>query len=62
MLLIDIPMPKDCPMCPCSHYNKLDEFTGCDIVPGKRYAVTEDSKYANTSERPEWCPMKEVQE
>lgn len=51
-------IPKDCPMCPLAHYNKLDKFTGCEVVPGKRYAMN-DFEYAESSERPEWCPLVE---
>lgn len=50
-------MPKDCPMCIAAHYNKLDEFTGCEIVPGKKYAVQRDAEYAKSSTRPDWCPL-----
>lgn len=60
MIIADIPMPQDCPMCPMSHWNKLDEFTGCGVVNGKKYAMN-DPEYAKSSTRPEWCPLKEVQ-
>ncbi len=53
-------MPKDCPMCPMAHWNKLDELTGCEIVPGKRYAMTKDPGYADSSSRPDWCPLVEI--
>lgn len=56
LLLID--MPKDCIYCPVAHYNKLDEFTGCDIVGGKKYAMTTEKGYKETSCRPSWCPLK----
>jgi len=56
----DFKMPKDCPMCPLAHYNKLDEFTGCEIVGGKRYIVKYDEQYANSTTRPQWCPIIEV--
>lgn len=52
-------MPKDCPMCPMAHYNKLDEFTGCEIVPGKKYEMMRP-EYANSDCRPDWCPLVEV--
>lgn len=58
MILIDIDMPKDCPMCPMAHYNKLDEFTGCEVVPYKKYAVQMDKAYAESTCRPDWCPIK----
>ena len=57
ILIRGIAMPKDCPMCYLAHYNKLDEFVGCEIVPGKKYAVRKDEKYANSSTRPDWCPL-----
>lgn len=57
ILILD-KMPRDCPCCPVAHYNKLDEFTGCDIVGGKRYAMTTEEGYRYTSERPTWCPLK----
>lgn len=52
-------MPRDCPMCPMAHYNKLDEFTGCEIVPGKKYEMMRP-EYANSDCRPDWCPLIEV--
>ena len=55
VLVID--MPKDCPECPMAHWNKLDEFTGCDAVSGKKYAIN-DKEYAESSSRPTWCPLK----
>ncbi len=56
-LIIEMEMPKDCPMCPMAHYNKLDEFTGCEVAPSKRYAVKTDKAYAESSCRPSWCPI-----
>lgn len=61
MIIADIPMPMNCPMCPMSHWNKLDEFTGCDVVNGKKYAMN-DPEYAKSSARPEWCPLREVED
>ena len=61
-ILILNKMPKDCPYCPVAHYNKLDEFTGCDIVGGKRYAMTTEEGYRNTSKIPTWCPLKPMPE
>ena len=57
ILIKGMEMPKDCPMCIAAHYNKLDEFTGCEIVSGKKYAVQRDAEYANSSTRPDWCPL-----
>lgn len=58
-------MPKGCPYCPMAHWTSgTDEFTGCDVVPGKRYAVTNDKTYAESpaASRPDWCPLEEVPE
>ena len=57
VLVID--MPDDCPVCPMAHWNKLDEFTGCDAVSGKKYAIN-DKEYAESSNRPSWCPLKQM--
>lgn len=59
-LIIEMEMPKDCPMCPMAHYNKLDEFTGCEVAAGKLFAVTRDKAYAESICRPDWCPIKGV--
>lgn len=56
----DMQMPKDCPLCPMAHYDSLNHFKGCEIVPGKRYAMTFDGAYANSDHRPEWCPLIEL--
>ena len=53
-------MPKDCPYCKMAHYNASDEFTGCDVVPNKRYAMHNDAVYAKSTQRPDWCPLVEV--
>lgn len=58
MLMVDIPMPKNCIFCPMSHWNKLDEWTGCDAVGGKRFAATTDKEYSDMEGRPDWCPIK----
>ena len=55
VLVID--MPTDCPECPMAHWNKLDEFTGCDAVSGKKYAIN-DKEYAESSCRPSSCPLR----
>jgi len=60
ILIKGMKMPKDCPMCPLSHWNKLDEFTGCEVVNGKRFAVTNDKGYAQSNTRPSWCPLVEI--
>ena len=53
-------IPKDCPMCPMAHYNAQDDFTGCNVVNGKKYAMQTDAEYANSSTRPDWCPLVSV--
>lgn len=62
ILIKGIEMPKDCPFCPMAHWDKLDTFKGCEITPGKRFAVIEDKEYAESSTRPDWCPLTEVPE
>ncbi len=63
VLIRGMKMPKDCPMCPFAHWTKVtDEFTGCDIVGGKKYARIKDKEYANSSTRPDWCPLVELPE
>ena len=56
-LIVEMKMPKDCPMCPMAHYNKLDEFTGCEVVAGKLFAATRDKAYVESDSRPDWCPI-----
>lgn len=53
-------MPKDCPMCPMAHWNSYDEFTGCEVVAGKKYANQTDTEYMESTSRPDWCPLIEV--
>lgn len=63
VLIKGIHMPKDCPMCPLAHWTiATDEFTGCDIVGGKKYARLKDEEYAKSSTRPVWCPLVELPE
>jgi hypothetical protein len=57
ILIRGMEMPRDCPMCILAHFNKLDEFTGCDAAPGKRYVPHSDYQFWNSSERPSWCPL-----
>ena len=59
---VNLEMPKDCPMCPFAHYDMFNTFRGCDITRGKRWAVTNDKDYAESSTRPDWCPLIEVPE
>ena len=48
-------MPEDCPVCPLAHWNKLDRFTGCELI--KRYFDKEDME---TRGRPSFCPLVEL--
>ena len=59
---VDLEMPKDCPMCPFANYDMFNTFCGCDITRGKRWAVKNDKDYAESSTRPDWCPLIEVPE
>ncbi len=59
-LIVKMEIPKDCPMCPMAHYDKLDQFTGCEVAPHKRNAVKTDKVYAESACRPDWCPIKGV--
>lgn len=49
-------------MCPFAHYDMFNTFCGCDITRGKRWAVKNDKDYAESSTRPDWCPLIEVPE
>lgn len=60
VLIKGMEMPKDCPMCPMSHWDAGDNFRGCEIVPGKKHAIR-DPEYANSDHRPNWCPLVLVQ-
>ena len=60
VLIKGMDMPKNCIYCPLSHWNKLDEITGCEIVAGKKYVDKEDSDYWDSSDRPKWCPLVEI--
>lgn len=51
-------MPGDCPLCPVAHYNQLGDFTGCDMVGSKRYAMSTEEGYKELPGRPKWCPLK----
>ena len=60
---VNLEMPKNCPMCPFAHYDDMfNTFRGCDITRGKRWAVKNDKDYAESSTRPDWCPLIEVHE
>lgn len=61
VLVKGMEMPKDCPFCPMSHWNKLDNLTGCNAVPGKRYVRKSEVDYWNSNTRPDWCPLVPIQ-
>ena len=54
-LIVEMEMPLNCEHCPMSHWNKLNELTGCDAVGGKRY-VSDDDEFWHMA-RPSWCPI-----
>lgn len=65
-VLIDMEMPKNCLYCFAAHYNRMGDFTGCNAVSGKRFAMNDPElglilKAGNDREsdkRPSWCPLK----
>lgn len=60
LLIKGMEMPKDCPMCPLAHWNKMDRLTGCELGP--RYVPKNDVNYWQSDTRPDWCPLVEVEE
>lgn len=58
ILIKGMKMPKDCPMCPCAHWNKIDKLTGCELV--WRYVPDSEIDYWQSDKRPDWCPLIEV--
>ena len=58
VLVKGMKMPKDCPMCPCAHWNKIDKLTGCELV--WRYVPDSEKDYWQSDKRPDWCPLVEV--
>lgn len=59
ILIKGMGMPKNCLYCPMSHWNKLDEITGCEIVIGKKYVDKSDTGFWQ-EDRPKWCPLIEI--
>ena len=59
ILIEGMAMPKNCLYCPMSHWNKLDEITGCEIVIGKKYVDKSDTGFWQ-EDRPKWCPLVEI--
>lgn len=41
-------------MCPLSHWNKLDQLTGCELT--RRYVPKDDEDFWK-NDRPSWCPL-----
>ena len=63
ILITGMEMPAGCPFCPLSHWTRgTDEFAGCNIVPGKRFAMLNDKAFAESpaKSRPDWCPLIEL--
>ena len=59
ILIKGMKMPKNCPQCPCAYWADHSTFLGCNVKPGKRYAM-KDEEYRKLSTRPNWCPLVEV--
>ena len=59
ILIKGMDMPNNCLYCPMSHWNKLDEITGCEIVIGKKYVDKSDTGFWQ-EDRPKWCPLVEI--
>lgn len=60
VLIRGMELPKGCHFCPMAHWTSgTDEFSGCEVVPGKKHTMFEDEAYANspTASRPDWCPL-----
>ena len=57
VLVKGMKMPKDCPMCPCAHWDK-NILTGCELV--WRYVPDSETAYWQSDKRPDWCPLVEV--
>lgn len=57
ILIKDMKMPKNCIFCPISHWNKLDELTGCEL---HQKHIPNAEKEFWEKDRPDWCPLVEV--
>lgn len=57
MVKINMEMPKNCKTCPCRAIGWYRE-SYCNIILWKDVNDNLD----DDTERPEWCPLKEVQE
>ena len=50
-------MPKNCAFCHLSHWNKIDELTGCELH--QKHIPKSDKEFWE-KDRPDWCPLIEV--
>ena len=57
VLIEGMKMPKKCICCPLSHWNKLDELTGCEL---HQKHIPNAEKEFWEKDRPDWCPLVEV--
>lgn len=57
ILIKGMEMPKKCVSCPLSHWNKLDELTGCKLH--QKYIPNAEKEFWG-KDRPDWCPLVEV--
>ena len=66
MLMIDMPMPKNCEDCPCSYYIQTGEYAGIMMCNAMEFKSNQSgfreelSKFFVVIEdhRPENCPIK----
>ena len=54
ILIKGIKMPRGCQVCPISHWNKLDQMTGCEL--GRKHIPKDDEDFWQ-NDRPSWCPL-----
>ena len=63
MIQIDMGMPKGCADCcfksDCDACEGYDDF--CILVPDRTYPRDSDGYHIYPKERPEWCPLMEVE-
>lgn len=56
ILIKNMTMPEDCPICPLSYWNAGGSFTGCALK--KRFFSDEEMR---STSKPEFCPLVEIQ-
>ena len=61
VIVKNISMPKNCPMCPMSYWADNSHFMGCNVKGGKRYISKDDREFWESSTRPDWCPLMETE-